>query len=1727
MHARALAPSPLARLLLELADRHADGSIDIGGRRIVLLRGAVADISALADDHDVSQFLVRAGEIDAVTALDVESKASTTGTTISHLLVEDRHVRLERLLEIERAIFVDRFLLSIGEEEEDSREPPPFVAGKLVDEAHHTYPLVPLMLDAYARHAVHFEAQYVSERVEQRVEMLETPFRRMALDWFGTPIGDGGALVSTLLSLEAAAAPRVASLLRTGLARMVAATSEAPPPPPRPNTLAPVPMEPREVTRSYPPSSIAPLRVSSVPPPRPAQVVLAPGGTTTSLASAEFTTALRAYAGSEGTLEDPLDRVEASIRKLEQAGAQGALRAAEWKEAARLWQTRYLSIEEASRAMREAAAADPGDQTALEQSAMLCAMLGDTRLACAYARAAASAAAGGPKREASLSQLAFYSRLAGDTQAAISALRSAAGAEDASARVFEELADLLVAQGENEEASEYIRSAAACVAEHEPSRARCLYTYANTLSPATPSHVRAMVALFEQSEMHEAAISYMAHVARTTSNPDEARGLRLDGAGRAESLGRPDIASELLLEAFDQEPHLEIVYEPLVADLEAAGAHEDLVAVIEDIAAASEDGREAWLARAEQSGRVSTTIGPYEAAAQKLRRSQRARDPVLARDAYALRAELGRSTHDKARALVGLARTLSLLGDLANAAARADQALQIDPHNADAARVLLQTFRALPRETAFAALDRARTALGESRDLFRFLIETAQADNDDGATLATVDAWCLVEPTFPEPARLRLSLCINGNDAAAIVAAATALLAPRAIQAHTPNAIVDAMARLHRLSASSEAIHLGLHAIDRLGADKKTLLDETLALCAETHDRHVTISALERALGPAAANARVPWLARIAQLHREQSDLAAEARTHLRILTTSLYDQVALHRLAEIYAGCAQGEKLLAVLGLTLESTEDPEARKQSLLDLAAAANAVVHDGARAEQFLASLFQESHDDALWSLRAAGALVAIGRPVQAVERLTQLAETASREDAPRLLDRAISIAELAAKDLPLALRTAARAVALAPWHAPLLLIFERLALATNEIALAEGVYRALVLGAYGPQTRRALHYRAARFFEKGGDAQRALRAYLEAFEHAPSAGVVFSAIERLAHVTERFEPLAKAFMTLADLSQHVDTRVRNLKRAAEVLNELCRDPARAFDVMLAAWETSTNKEREEEARQALATLLRVDPQGGESARKKFIGSIEKRCENAWDGEERGQWLVRAARVNAVEQTSQESTIAILEHAKKAYAEAQPEPESRVAFICDIAEILAAWPAERNQARDLVSDALRILPDDARVRTLAEDLVVPLPSHSMAPVPSQEATPRAALEPARDVAEGIESAFALMTQESVAPPDEATAPVATLHLAISNSHVRDVMASGDNEAATRLAEELSTDPTRVHEASQLLRAVVMRDPSRTTALRALYHLARGRGARGEADMLAGFVSLFDPHVPVPQASRVLDVDAELHAAMHADPHSTIYAKVFGTIWETAAHLYKKPLQAFHVFGTDRITPLVQSPVAQSFFAAAGLLDAVDVPLFGRRMGGNDLFVARTVPPCVIIGPTLDGSESDLRFRFARSLVLARSTNILVATLDEHEGRTLAVATVTAFGPTESSSAVDKSAASLAAELWRIIPPRAQREIRDLLNSLVQPLQYDAVRNSTFSQAARAGLVCAGDTRAATLALRGMEPALASADFSTEEGWQSACRTSHVMRELVRFALSSTWLAAITHK
>jgi tetratricopeptide (TPR) repeat protein len=2031
MAARALVTSPLARLLLDLHDRRVDGSLEIGGRRIALRAGDVAEVGAGPGDESLAEYLVRAGRIDRAHLAELSADGGGAGggardgvgtveedAALAAAVLARGLLSASVLGDARRGLAVERLANALAAHEEAEADLPTLVPLAAASHGDTTaLPLVPLLLDALARIAASGDAEQVGLRVDHHFEALAVPHAGRGLRWAGLDQTPGRQEVATLLSRAPAAAPKIAALIRAGMARLLEpAAVDAPPPPPRPTSLLPTASgaaSTKSATHAGGGDERGTSPPSVLPPARAPELLLDPGAAPVPDLPVDLATPLRAFPPVATPLEDPLDAVEAEIGRLELAGASGEVRAAAWKQAARLWQTRFGSVEEAARCYREAAAADPTDRAALEQAALLCAALGRPALAAAYGRAASALCPEGEARELALLRLAVWCERAGDGAGALAALRSAVAGPLVGLGVVELLVARLTALGEHQEAVELAREAAARAAEAEPVRARALLADALGIAPGDPSLAEALAASLEREGLREAALLVLLDTARAASAPEVARALRLRAAELAEQWDRPELAAEALQEAWDAEPTLEALLEPLCADLEAAGQLAELAVLCEDAAAVAEDDRSraAWLARAARRhaalpggaepavdlavraaeldpdadeveaalrealaaardptlasdallrvaaaalGRGATSTrahlealarheadrldgarrelwarahlaalgahptdplepvaakvrlldGMLEAAERELegatsgreatlrrvasllrdhperradalpkyrelldlaptdtavaaaaeraawaaadddaladilaarlvraraetstapseiarlasrlaalsyRRGDDARCVALLRDALTTgaagrdvvarlaraaarggdlqslavahehRARLAVDGRSRGRALAALARVRSALADARGALEAAEQALSADPRAADAAAVVVAQQTWLPPERAATVLELVRAVLGESPALLDALFRAARAAGDRERASAALDAWLRFAPTAPRPALERLRLRTDAHDPRQILAAVPNTLAPEAITDETVPALLAAMDRLAALGAVDEAVDVGLHALDRLGATEAALCVRTVELARASGDHALRVAALERWVGAHEGKARLAPLAALAAEHRSVGDDAAEARAHLRTLAVSLYDPHALSRLQDLYGAHGEADRLLAVLTLRLESARTAEARREVLLDMAAAAAQVAGDTARAEGFLDTLLQECAGDDAWTDRAIGALVTIGRPLSAIERLLALAASAPEARARVLCERAVAIAEREAHDDALAMRTAAHTLEIVPSHAPLLLVFERLALALGEVSLAKRVYERLIAAAMGSMARRALSYRAARFFERVGDQNAALEAYERAFEHDPSAGVIFRSIERLAEATGNLEPVAKALSTLADRARSTDGRVALLLRRADLLEHRMASPRGAFEAVRAAWESGGGRELEARMRSLIARMRTEAPSDAAEAAAELEAGLRGRADGAWDAEERAGWLVRAARVHAEGTGDPDRARSLLAEAEAAAAEASFEDGARVAYLCDRAEALAAL-GDLEDARAAVGMALSLLPSEPRALEIAHRLGVdrasvprglaeaPSPrltaesegtAHSpVACVPPRPATlrsfpppladgsaapsvPRAPQGPAApDATESVSVPAAVEGPAPSTGPDEVqettpaapevacAGPVGVVGDApLPIDRVIAHMESGDLDAAEALALRLAErDGPGLHDVASVLRGMVRREPWRTRALRALRTLALRRGARAEAAVTAALVGTFDPSMPVPVLPLVdgaLGPDFVRGEAV--DPDHAAFGRILARAWEGGLSLlFRKSLQQYRTVGTDRVAAYGNSPVARAYAAAARALDATGTPLYLRPFGTAELLVATTSPPCLVGGSGLDGPEAVLRFRIGRALELARPENVLVAALSPADARAAIEATVAAFGPADGGP-VSREAAALAAELWRTVPAPVQRELREEIVGLRSPMTGEAVTAAAMAAGARAGLVAAGDLGAAIRALRIDDEEVAASEFADEGGFAAAARRSAGLAAIVRSALSDQFLAAV---
>jgi hypothetical protein len=608
MRDRALAPSPVALFLLGLAERRADGQVEVGGRRLLLARGQVMGLEPAEGDGDLETFLLDAGRLDAAQLAGVRARVDA-GTTLDEALAT--YLSRDELWSATRALWLDRLVRGLARASAEGAAAAPVQALPHIPEGGPRASLLALVLDALERRAAAEDAGWVGGRPTFLFAWIDGPSTARAHRWSDLGGEDLAAAVpvATLLRREPAAASRIAALVRAGLATVRSPDAAAPPAPAR---------RPPSVFPTPPSSPSIPALSSTPPAPEEARVApavrLDPGLVRLFETDRPPPLVLADTAAPIVALEDPLDPIEQRIAALEEGEAPGAERAAAWRAFAETWRERFGSLEEAARAYREAVGADPTDLEALEGAASLCTAIGQGDYGVAYARAAVHACDDEARVEALL-HFALLCRRLGKVSEALDAVREAAASDPDRPRAFELAVHLWRDLEQHTEAAEAaVEAARRHGAAGRRRRALALQAIAYAAAPGSPERAEAYARGLAAAGYPEASIGVRGAAERRTQDADTRRTLLLAAAEQAELAERPAMASRLLQRAFDHEPHLDLLYEPLDADLAAAQSPIERALLLEEIAATSHGAEQAsWLRRAADLRLALPGDGDWEA----------------------------------------------------------------------------------------------------------------------------------------------------------------------------------------------------------------------------------------------------------------------------------------------------------------------------------------------------------------------------------------------------------------------------------------------------------------------------------------------------------------------------------------------------------------------------------------------------------------------------------------------------------------------------------------------------------------------------------------------------------------------------------------------------------------------------------------------------------------------------------------------------------------------------------------------------------------------------------------------------------------------------------------------------------------------------------------------------------------------------------------------------------
>lgn len=1067
------------------------------------------------------------------------------------------------------------------------------------------------------------------------------------------------------------------------------------------------------------------------------------------------------------------------------------------------------------------------------------------------------------------------------------------------------------------------------------------------------------------------------------------------------------------------------------------------------------------------------------AIARLMRAARRLGVPALWARALEHRVRIVSDPLQRARVLSRLARAHELAGASREAALRAIDALTIDPESSDAALVLLATWQACPADQALPALESIPKALCGSARAYAAIASAAALAKQPTAMARALESWTTLLPGDGHAHALRISSWPqtpprdstsyrdgSGATAAALHAAAqTALTACPSVEVQT--AVRGAIERLVRAGHEGLAARLSVRLAEEQGRRDPALVQRAAQL-AKRVAPELRTRALELwgAVEPEATRSAV-WL-ELATHHTTLGDALGELRALLRVLEVDVAHPAALDRLRALFIAAGDWPHALSVATLRLDALDAPEQRRAALLDLAVL-SAQQQDLERAELYVRRMVAESQGDMDQTRAALGVLLSLGTTEWAIERSCAIAEGCPEAIRARIHHACAATAELVLKDDERALELASTGAQLSPNYAPLLLMMERISLATGDAATAMRTYDTLIASAIGPHGHRALVYRAGRWLERAGELEQALRRYLVAFDLEPTAGAAFIALCRVAEQTGQVDRLLPCYERLADIVRHDTTRADLLRRAVAICLSSLDDPARAFALLRKAIASRDSAELSELAEQAATRLSQVDEDAGRVAWSELATDLESRASQLWEGPDKVRLLLRMGSIAALELNEPLKGLA---HADEAVSLAEREQLGT--------ELLAEALSQRERISALVP--LELQPPSPR-----EDATS---TPSIAPVPSEQ--PEAA------GAQGSNSAAA-----SPAPSTVVSTPPPT---------------------------HSSFPPVDRASAREHLLALIAREPWRTDALLKLHFFASAEPSSIDCHVAAAILSSFDPTLAPPAAIELhtgMWRPESLRVALGEDLPDDA-RRMLMRLWEAARTLpkFRVALTALGIQDRDRITRLTSGVVAEAYAQAARLLHAGDVPVFGmpssHELGGRTRVIAAH-PPVVLLARTSNASRAELSWEIGRALTLAMPERVIGGVLIERDARELLEAARLAFAPTTASTAGLSGAREqrmsmtgpkeLAAALWQNIPAREQRELTQALTQHRALLTYDELHARAHALAARAGLLCSGQIRLALQSIAKLEDLI----VRDEASFSDACRKSAAYAATVRCAVS----------
>lgn len=584
------------------------------------------------------------------------------------------------------------------------------------------------------------------------------------------------------------------------------------------------------------------------------------------------------------------------------------------------------------------------------------------------------------------------------------------------------------------------------------------------------------------------------------------------------------------------------------------------------------------------------------------------------------------------RAVLGSVAAEALLegGELERARVAAEQASHADPSLARPVAVRARVGLLSGDRSGAEALERAMGVTVPRASACTELANVYERLGEDILAVAWTQRRIALRPGDLDAARSRLMRMRKSGDASRLADTLAWLLSQHQSLAELVDDIADTLRELCP-TEPMRASALARRALDVVGPRSTRLRDAVLHVADTTGERGLGIAVIERWLSAGSPGAERPaLLLELSRRRKAASDADGAARALLRAVKEGASPAEVLAELDSALptrssdGDLAMLEARAEVLSALAEADQAGTARAfrelgAALFDLASDTEGAL----RAWERAMALDPERGPE----LFAADVTAFVGHDA-AFRRLKALSVSrAEPAQAARLLAVGAGVA-LSAGRMQDAFETSARALELDPARADVLALAERTA-GDEDFDALERIYDGLAGATLGRYGERAVHYRAARQFERRRDSGRALRHAISAFEAVPSEGVAYVTMARLAEHSERSGDVVRALERVATASSSLDVRAAWLRRAALFAGPSEEGQRQRVEVLLRALAVRGDVELLRSLAEACAALLRTAPDERELVQLRFSRAIEALLKKA-DGPEGARMGIAATK-----------------------------------------------------------------------------------------------------------------------------------------------------------------------------------------------------------------------------------------------------------------------------------------------------------------------------------------------------------------------------------------------------------------------------------------------------------------------------------------------------------------